>query len=238
MTELLLSTNIQFKSVTGNSLFYCNWEYSCCLTVDCIAAARPYGTDIFASPKRISEVVNRWTYPLHSTNTLVPIILGKITTVRLFLEKYDPASFKLVFSGNLLRIYTNDLQLLQAIEDNPHVAFSIKQFSKITVSNTPGVITLTRPKYKYRTYFRNYSFTASASAGDKFVSWVKSTPEIKLSPSLTARIYNTTRGLHRVGFSTVRDTHFFDHSDMQNLTMLGLMFPSIIRKTLPIVQAK
>lgn len=133
---------------------------------------------------------------------------------------------KMVYHSHVY-IYSSSLEDLQSIADEPYI--SCLYVTQADVCLPEGVVLLSNPKRKYRTYFK-----------DRWIPEAQS-PVLKnfllnrrdcfdFTPLFKDRLEKWDR------FYTM--SHFFvDHDDPKDLLMLELVVPGLIRKTMPI-QAK
>ena len=132
---------------------------------------------------------------------------------------------KIMFSGDWGYIYSDDRDLLTQIEDLPYVqGYYIKE---AVVSRTKNTIVLKSSPYRFRSYFAYKKYDEDKKA--RILEYLKNQPDIKIS-----------RGLHRwLKYATSdwsRRHYYFDHNDAKIELMLQLIFPDIVRITMPIIE--
>jgi hypothetical protein len=135
--------------------------------------------------------------------------------------------FKLVVSINQAYLYTNDLPLIERLDHLPILSY--KTFSESVVSRPKNTIALKKPKYQFRSYFRQFNLTQQQKDNlEKFLT--NQQQHVRISPAL--------REWLAFPFNRIQDYFFVDHDSETWLTMLNLVVPGVIRKTLHIIPAK
>ena len=240
----LTKTAQQFKSVVKDRLFYNRFRYSIgfqldeatclrdSLEQDCInrmierrIAWREISQQRFAGnikstlfpgaatilARRQKEITEQTVDNLHKLASLL------LTT---------PADFKLVVSVDQGYVYTNDLALIDQITTLPGI--TQKSYSQAVICRPRDTIQLKDPKHEFRSYFKITKITQEQK--DHLIAFLANQPAVRLSPALK---HWTT-----VPFNRTQDYFFVDHDGMAWLTMLSLVRPGLIRKTMQIIQAK
>jgi hypothetical protein len=137
-----------------------------------------------------------------------------------------PAAFKLVVSAFTGYVYTNDLPLIDRVSKLPGVLYV--EYSQAVVSRPRNTIQLRDPKYQWRSYFKVGKLTTEQKAYLK--NFLANQPDIRISPALTQWI--------NFKYTRTQDYFFIDYNEPVWLTMLSLVQPGLIRKTLEIIPAK
>ena len=100
--------------------------------------------------------------------------------------------------------------------------------SEVNVTHPKNTIGLKNPRHKFRTYIRSHKPTQDQINSLKaFVT--AAGDDIRVSPSL--RDFLTKQR-----YMWMQDHYFIDHNEMSMTTVLALLNPKLIRKTMPIVQ--
>lgn len=131
-------------------------------------------------------------------------------------------------AGDWMYIYSNDPYLLDQIQDLRFLDPSKMERSEIVQQGTPGKIQLKNPKYQYRTYLRDIGLEPNQRK--RLQDWLAAQQDIKLSPSLSRWCTWDVRYLESY--------YFFDHDSKTILSMLGMIMPEVVRKTLEFEKAK
>ena len=134
---------------------------------------------------------------------------------------------KLMLSGSQVYIYTNYRGIEQSLRKIPGIhGLRIREAVDIQKS---AEIYLKNPQHRYRSFLRNSKITPEQS--NTLGNFLKSQQDIRLGPALDYWVKNQ-------GYYRTQDYFFIDHHDMSLITMLNLVVPGMIRKTLPIVPYK
>lgn len=156
----------------------------------------------------------------------------------------DSKFLKMFPTGGFL--YHNDLSMVDKLVND----FGMNLHDTIEVVKKPksNAVYLTKSNYNYRSYFINYTEINSSSTNEeKLRDYLLnlSEEEVRLSPSLSkwANRNFDEDFRHNIRFLShpilshpnLERTMFIDHKDLQILTMIGLIFPESIRKTVDIV---
>lgn len=137
------------------------------------------------------------------------------------------SDFKLVVSINNAHVYSNDLTLIDQISNLSGV--TKKEYSRAVIGRPKNTIRLKNPCHAFRSYFKMTKITDEQKNNLK--NFLNNQQEsIRLSPALAHWASIT--------FNRTQDYFFIDHNEMSWLTMLGLVHPGLIRKTMQIIPDK
>jgi hypothetical protein len=130
-----------------------------------------------------------------------------------------------MFSGDWAYMYSNDKTLLMQIGSSNCI--DIHYIKQAVLSKPKNTIVLKSSPYKFRTYF-NYR---KISADEKFriQNYLEAQDDVKISRGLTRWIKYYTSNWSRRHF-------YFDHNDKKIELMLQLIFPDLLRITMPIIE--
>jgi hypothetical protein len=130
----------------------------------------------------------------------------------------------------MLSIYTNNVTLAKKLDRlGPWVVMSQVRQAKITLP--AGVIQLRSSQYAYRTYFRERKYSREQRA--MLLNFLNSRQgTLRASPSLMWWLTYEGHKWQNPEYS--RSHYFVDHDHPNEGTMLSLVLPSIVRKTMPI----
>lgn len=137
----------------------------------------------------------------------------------------DTRDRKLVISSDVVHLYTTDPTLVRDIMAMPYIVDPV--YTQAVAVGTPNTVRLKQPKYAFRTYFRGMSITPEQHAS--LISFISAQPDIHPSPSV--------RWFMSIKFTKTQrmfEYYFIDHNDERLMTIMGLVVPGIIRKTVPI----
>lgn len=141
----------------------------------------------------------------------------------------DDSERKLVIAGSWFYFYTNDLSFVKAVMGLPWLDQDRLQWSEVELYGQPDTIVRHEPRHRMRSYLR--SMILDERKRTTLVNILQQQQDIHLSPGLRQWIEHPR-------WIRVLDYHFIDHDDSGIITLLGLIEPRLIRRTLPIVAHK
>jgi len=143
--------------------------------------------------------------------------------------------FKTVVSFNTVSIYTNRRKLADRLIDLGNDGIHMRLVREAVISKPAGVIQLQESRYAYRTYFRERKYTRDQR--DMLKNFLDSRRDtLRVSPALSDWIIGNVGYILNLNYSR---SHFFvDHDHPNEGTMLSLVMPGIVRKTMPIETTK
>ena len=127
---------------------------------------------------------------------------------------------------NHLYVYTNDQNLIGRMERTG--VGRLVETTQAQIAGKPGTLILKNPRYRYRTYLRELRLEPHVA--DSVQNFLSNQQSVRLSPSLKWWIDQ--------GYYRALSYYFIDHDDPGVLTMLSMIDPRLIRKTVPITAAK
>jgi hypothetical protein len=141
--------------------------------------------------------------------------------------------FKTVVSYNTVCIYTNHSGLADRLETD---GFKLRLVRQARVTKPANVVQLRESQYDYRTYFRERRINLEQrNMLANFLNSRKDT--LRVSPALDNWVNGKFIGYVR-NHSYSRAHYFVDHDHPNEGTMLSLIMPGIVRKTMPIETTK
>jgi hypothetical protein len=146
------------------------------------------------------------------------------TIAELFLT--TPIDFKLVVSANQGHVYANDLALFDQMEQIN--GLERKSYSRAEINRPRNTVQLKNPRHQFRSYFKITKLTDVQK--DHLMDFLYNQKDIRVSPALQQWIDQP--------FTRTQDYFFIDHGKMSWLTMLSLVRPGLIRKTMQIIPTK
>jgi hypothetical protein len=233
MKKGLLSLILQalpFKPVTSDRLFYDRWQYCIRFRLEEVNCLR-YSLDA----EKIDELLTRremWRDRVRQRwpqNNFVrphsPITDGTREILYAFADflKLTTDPYKMVISVNQCWIYSNSTNLLERIDRLPFVKNS--KFTESVIVRPRNTVAIKQPNHRYRSYFRATKLTDLEK--ERILSFLQGQTDIRVSPALTEWIATP--------FNRTQDYFFVDYDSESWLTMLGLIRPGLIRKTVQIV---
>jgi hypothetical protein len=167
-------------------------------------------TPVTVLSNRLNKITESTVKDLH---TLAEALLTTLST------------FKLVVSAFTGYVYTNDLTLIDRVSKSPGV--SNIEYSQAVVARPKNTIQLQNPKHQWRSYFKIGKLTTEQKS--HLINFLANQPEVRISPALKQWI--------NLKFTRTQDYFFVDYNTTSWLTMLSLVIPGLIRKTLQIIPA-
>ena len=215
---------LEFDPVSRDRLFYDQYEYGICVSITEAGCLRA------KSHRELDQLIG---YRNRARSQFAPLreLITSTTKDNLF-AMFDELEavrdrIKLVISYNIMYIYSNDVSTLKYLADLDLVKFN--NAVQAVVDRPRDVVLISNPKFKYRSYFR-----------DKILDPVECERLINFIDSRQG-VYRVTRtlktSLRRYSAHYLQRHLFVEHNDPKDITMLSLVVPGLIRKTLP-VQAK
>ena len=238
----MTNSNLKFKSVVKDRLFYNQFEYAIGFTLQEASALRELSHDeIDLTMERRKEWIEIAQQRWHKTGT----ILGRQHNIlsRRRTEITDKTTkdlhtlaeilliattdYKLVVSVNQGHVYTNDLGLIDQLTQLDFLAN--KYYSQAQVNRPENTIRLKNPHHAYRSYFKITKLTSTQK--NQLLDFLSNQKDlVRTSPALQRWIDQP--------FNRTQDYFFVDYNSSSWLTMLALVNPGLIRKTMQIIPAK
>ena len=237
----MIASNRELKENTDR-LYFDQYRYSFKLQVKDFSCLREMRnttktqTEVeFITTKRFTTRLQYdrfWTYS--STFNSPPNLKSEQTATKMRLDDLIDVlgvlwpvrnQVKIMFSGDWGYIYSNDRDLLIKIDELPYVTgYYIKE---AVVSRTKNTVVLKSSAYQFRSYFAYKKYDEDKKA--RIQDYLKNQPDVKIG-----------RGLNQWLKYKISDWsrrhYYFDHNDPKIELMLQLMFPDIIRTTMPIIE--
>jgi hypothetical protein len=229
-------TNPKFSTVKKDRLFYDRFQYSIGFHLDEVNCLRQldhvYIDDMLVRRKQWREIAQRrwsknlqanfsWRHPEITEQT------GENLHALAELLLTAPCDFKLVVSLNQAHVYTNDPILINRLDRLPILTF--KTYTQAEISRPKNTVKLKNPKHKFRTYLKFVRMTSIQK--DNLMDFLYNQRlHVRISPALQRWIDQP--------FTQTQDYFFIDHDTQSWLTMLSLIQPGIVRKTMHIIPAK
>jgi hypothetical protein len=233
MRMVTLSLTLQhpnFKPVSSDRLFYDHWQYCIRFRLHEASALRDSLEleEIDAVLERRSiwreRVRRRWPKNdfVREHDDITDQTRENLYAFADFLQQVtDP--YKIVISINQCWIYSNNSNLLERIGRLPFV--SSTKFTQAVIARPRNTVAVKHPRHQHRSYFRNIKLTDSEK--DRIQCFLHSQPDVRISPALTQWLATP--------FNRTQDYFFIDYNAETWLTMLALVRPGLIRRTVQIV---
>jgi len=223
-----------------SSLYYGLYKYAISWTQDEIGCVRSLDQN-----KMLSHIRVRMDYEHRRNSQYNPAggfghsrfttrCRSNLESARAFLAA-ETEPKKLVFCNNTITVYTNDAGLHNRLID---YEWAGRVYYRQAALDLPAdTILLKNPQYQYRTYFRGRTFGKQQKA--RLTTWIQTQgKEIAASKSLRSflLIDNNPSRTYWWRNDTAESYYYIEHNSLQYETMLSMICPGMVRKTLPIVK--
>ena len=148
----------------------------------------------------------------------------------------ETAPFKTVVSFNTVCIYTNHRRMADRLIDLDNDGVRLRLVRQAVLTRPANVVQLRESKYAYRTYFKERKYSREQRL--MLANFLNSRQDtLRPCDSLMAWATGDFAGyIHNLTYS--RSYYFVDHDHPNEGTMLSLVLPGIVRKTMPIETTK
>lgn len=148
----------------------------------------------------------------------------------------ETAPFKTVVSFGTVSVYTNRRRLANRLIDLGNDGVILRLVRQAVITRPAGVVQLRESQYAYRTYLRERKY--SKDQREMLANFLNSRRDtLRVSPALSDWANSKFVGYVR-NLSYSRSYYFVDHDHPNEGTMLSLVMPGIVRKTMPIETTK
>ena len=233
-----LYLNQKFKSILKDRLYYDRFRY--CIgfhlsEVNCLRELDHNSIDQMINRRRIwrETAQHRWISSSQTHAGLLSRNWAEITDQNIahLHELADilittKKEFKLVLSVNQGYVYTNDRKLISKIDQ--FVPLTYKTYTQAKIDRPKNTIRVKNSQHRYRSYFKTLKLT-----GDKKTILVN----FLQNQQINARCSPSLSTWSKSSFNRTQDYFFLDYSTESWLTMLSLVHPGLIRKTVQIISA-
>lgn len=231
-------TSLKFNTVQKDRLYYDRFEYSMGFYLEEVSCLRDLDhnkIEDMIQRRRVWREMARQRWRGQKAATILGMAHGREITDEVIENLHAlaemlitaPEDFKLVVSINQAHVYTNDILLINRLDRLPILQF--KTFAQAQVVRPRNTVALKKPRHKFRTYFRLRILTSQQK--DHLESFLNNhSAHVRVSPAL--------REWLDMPFNRIQDYFFVDHDTETWLTMLNLVTPGVIRKTMHIIPAK
>jgi hypothetical protein len=228
-----------FKAVDKDRLFYDCYHYCLGFHLDeasCLRDLSHENIDLWVDRRRSwrelsqqrwntlpssvgAEITRRWREITSETVTNLHAVAET-----LLLSGLD---YKLVVSLDQAYVYCNDVGLFNKLDSLKFLRH--KTWTQAQVTHPKNTVVLKRSKQKFRSYLRAVKLTAQQRENlENFLG--NHSQVLRIAPALQRWVDQP--------FNRTQDYFFIDHDSETWVSMLSLVVPGIIRKTLPIIVGK
>lgn len=214
---------LKFNPASKDRLFYDKYEYGICVSLEeagCLRAKTLAG---------VVEAIRHRNYSRSRYGIKEQITNEQKEDLLAMFSELEPVrdELKIVISFGIMYIYSNSITVLKKLADLPYVNFC--SAVQAVVDRPKDVVFKTNPKFKYRSYFKEK--VLEEHERDRLMNFLESRRDV-FGFTNTLKLTLTKYRVHWL------PRHLFiEHNDPKDITMLSLVVPGIIRKTLT-VQAK
>ena len=229
----------KFKPVDKDRLFYDCYHYCLGFHLDeasCLRDLSHENIDIWVDRRRSwrelslqrwgstsskigPEITRRW-------REITPEAVTNLHTVADTLL-FSGLDYKLVVSLDQAYVYCNDVELLNKLDGLEFLRY--KTWTQAQVTHPKNTVILKHSKQKFRSYLRAVKLTAQQRENlENFLG--NHSQVLRIAPALQRWVDHS--------FNRTQDYFFIDHDSETWVSMLSLVVPGIIRKTLPIIVGK
>ena len=218
-----------------SSLYYNQYEYCVTLHISDASCLRDLKTVRFEAAIRNAKYwaeQDRFSKDFRSWG---PIKESALRETRDILLEED-GEYKAVISYNVLSLYTNNIKLANRFAQLGNDGVHLHLVRQAVITKPAGVVQLRESKHGYRTYLRERKYDYDQR--QMLLNFLKSR-EGTLRPCGSLLTWLGS-GRHRfmINPNYSRSYYFVDHDHPNEGTMLSLVMPGIVRKTLPIETTK
>jgi hypothetical protein len=222
----------KYKPVNKDRLFFNRYQYCLSFVIDEATALRDMShesiMDTMVRRRQWREIYStRWTQ-LHGLNSGVPKTIKEIkdktvrdlhTLCEFFINESTP--HKVVCNSNIVYVYSNDSGFLQKLAQIE--CLTDCQYTQAVVTRDANTIVLKSSPYQARSYFKTTKLTIEQK--DHLRQFLAQ-QDVRIGPALSKWL--------DISFQRTQDYFFVDHHGSSWLTMLALVRPGLIRKTVQI----
>ena len=162
--------------------------------------------------------------------------IADIHATAVYLENINVPHKLVFYSHDRLRLYTNNAEFIDTLQiaaANTVLPVKITAIKKCLLVLPQDTIMLNNPTHRFRTYFKDRAMTNAANRG-RLVAWIQeqeSAKEIAASPSVKRWIIMHSQRSPE-WFNYGASSHWYiDHNNKSYETMLSLVYPGLVRKT-------
>lgn len=231
-------TNLEFKPVTKDRLFYNRFQYCLGFYLNEATCLRELDhakiDDLIKRRKQWQEVAQqRWINGRQNTTILSrrwsditeTTVMNLHSMADMLLK--STVDYKLVVSVHQGYVYSNDLMLLSQLDSMPELTWKTR--TQAQVDRPQNTIRLKKSNYNFRSYFRPLHL--STEQKQQLTNFLKTQQNfVRTSPAMNQWLSDP--------FTRLQDYYFVDHDSEQWLTLISLVTPGLIRKTMQILVDK
>lgn len=227
--------SLNFKTVKNDQLYYGQFQYSASFELQECWIFR-YTVDHEEIDRRLTrqqewreKMRQRW--PADALNRyhseITDVDRDRIHSMADFITGIS-TPYKIVVENRIMRIYSNDLNIIQAVEYIPFL--QRRRYSQVVVDRPRDTIKIKNSQHSYRSYFKETRINSDDK--QSIEQFLRSQPGIRIGQGLQSWL-DETRPIYASKWT--RDYFFVDYDHPGWLTMFALVRPGLIRKTVQII---
>jgi hypothetical protein len=213
---------IKFWPVQRDRLFFDRFAYSICYIMEEAGCLRAHNTtELLKTVSWRNANRERWraSQPQIEQHTVSDLL----HMWELLNSRGDQCKYTV--SYNRVYVYSNDAVWLQGLAQQTYTQVSYAQQAQVT--RPRDTVIKQNPQFALRSYFRDRHLEAYEQ--QRLRTFLESRPE---SFGITASF---RQNLNRPKWFFLARHQYIEHNHVSDLTMLSLVIPGIIRKTVPVV---
>lgn len=228
MTVTSLLNKIPCKTEDRDRLYFDLYQYAFTFFCRESHAIKEKDAKELARRVRFRQSWNGWP------DEEIPELIDNLTQLQSYLVSVN-ANIKYTVSYNYVNVYTNDVAVIDTlIKTCPFISFP--RLKEANVTRSRDTITLLKPpEYKLRTYLK--ARWVDENVKQQLASFFETQTEgIKPSGAFASFLKNTHNRYSKIHRQWIPEHYYVEHDNTLYLTMLSLIIPGSIRKTMQVVQ--
>lgn len=222
----------KIETVDRSTLYYDQYRYAVTINIHEASCLRCLDSGPFERAlinarhwaDTLKEPVRKWT-------TAKELALREARDV--LLSETEP--YRTVVSFNTVSVYTNNVKIADRFVGLGNSKVQLRLVRKAALTLPAGVIQLRESQHGYRTYFRERRYNKDQR--QLLLNFLESRQgTLRPSPALMSWLRNQRSWGINIEYS--KSYYFVDHDHPNEGTMIGLVMPGLVRKTMPIEIAK
>lgn len=162
--------------------------------------------------------------------TFTPEVVANLHQTQEFLKGTN-IPFKLVVSNSYGNLYTNDPALVDRFCELSYVGIGNLRTAEVTMPR--DTIVIRNPEFQYRTYFREREVSEDRKA--TLINWINAQQgEVRPSPATRQWLKQAPQNWRS---KYMQRYYYIEHDSLQYETMLSLIVPGHVRKTVPVISS-
>lgn len=226
----MINLNHKIKLDSRDKLYYDRYEFCLQLRLEFFSSLRHKShktIDLCYDTKTWMRDVNyggSWRNGFRLSRPITPTMRDNCHLALDELQAITVA-YKLVISEDFGYIYTNDLGIFANLSNSPGV--TVEEVKKASLDRPRDTLIVKNSKHQKRTYFKNQHIKITQK--DQLYKFLSGRDEIRLGPGFVEWFEKFPNNKY------ICDNYFIDYNDDGFLTMLGLVSPIKIKRTVQLL---